>query len=415
MKTHFLLLPLLAVLAACDPLGDGLDAFRLRSACGPHGPGEGRAREGGTTPDGPEPLPLDTTLLFSAVRFPDGYDWPRDTAYGSVPFQLLLYKDFEPVLTLPSGADACFVPDPDRHHLLSGHLYTERMADGATRIGRDGVELFRFPGREYLVGLLEDGEDLFTLSRPAKGPGFSFRKNGEALVCRTDGMPFGDLSDPSYGATGALYRDQGQVCFCFTAGDAAGRSFHSVRDGHETRLDGVGPGSQVLDLKLSDGQVLVLDSSFQGYQLHDGRIWPDGKGFSVTGRFSTTASGTFSGFLADGSRDEPTLLCREEAVLYHTGRTASAVSVDEAGTVHWCNLKENGQEQLPCYFLSPGCAVFTGSLPWLALTPRDTRRRPFVRIGTRVREVDINGYVSSLSVTIIRPAKKASGSHPGRP
>ena len=192
-------------------------------------------------PDEPGPAPgpvfqLDTTVYYSAVRFPDGYDWQRDTAYGSVPFELLLYRDFEPALTLPSGPDACFVPDPDRHHLAGGHLYTERMADGQTRIGRDGVELFRFPGREYLVGLLEDGEDLYTLSRPAKGDGFTFRRNGDVLLRQPSGTPFGSLTDPSYGPSGALYRDQEQVCFCYASGKGPQQTFHAVRDGLAQQL-----------------------------------------------------------------------------------------------------------------------------------------------------------------------------------
>lgn len=412
MKTPFLPLLLLAILAACDPLGDGLDGFRLRSACGPHGPAAARDSGGVSKPDFPPAFILDTTLLFSAVRFPDGYDWPRDTAYGSVSFELLLYHNFEPVLTLPSGADACFVPDPDRHHLLSGHLYTERMADGATRIGRDGAELFRFSGREYLVGLLEDGEDLYTLSRPAKGPGFSYRKNGEILICQTDGTPFGDLSDPSYGPTGALYRDQSQICFCFAAGNAVNRSFHLVCDGRESRLDDISPGARVLDLKRSNGQFLVLRDSFQGYPVSDGRVWPEVPAFVVTGRFSTPVSGFYSGSLSNDVQSEPVRLCQEEAVLYRSSRHTYAVSADDEGTVRWYSVSGNGREQVPCYFLSPKCVGFTGNMPWLALTPRDTRRRPFVRTGTQVREVDVNGYISGLSVTVSRPAMKASGSHP---
>ena len=411
MRTPFLPLLLLAFLAACDPLGDGLDGSRLRSACGPHTPGGGTRQ-----PDTPGQVPhltIDTTVYFSAVRFPDGYDWPRDTAYGSVSFELLLYKDFKPVLALPSGADACFVPDPDPHHLLSGHLYTERMADGETRIGRDGVELFRFAGREYLVGLLEDGEDLYTLSRPAKGPGFSFRKNGTPLLVRTDGAPFGDLSDPSYGPTGALYRDQSQTCFCFSAGNAANRAFYAVCDGQEARLDDLPSGARVLDLKRSKGQALVLRDSFQGYAVGDGRIWPEASGFVVTGRFSSPAGGYFSGVLADGAHGEPTRLCREEAALYRTSRSTFAVSTDDGGTVHWYSATGSGQEPVPCYFLTPGCAAFVGSEPWLALTPRDTRSRPFVRIGTRVREVDVYGYISSLSVTVGRQTTPPFEPRPG--
>ena len=96
-------------------------------------------------------------------------------------------------------------------------------------------------------------------------------------------------------------------------------------------------------------------------------------------------------------------MCSEEAALYRTSRGTFAVSVDKGGTVRWYG-PESGQEPLPCHFLTTACASFAGGVPWLALTPRDTRRRPFVRRGTRVQEVDINGYVSSLEVEIsLRP------------
>jgi len=414
MKTSLLPWILVAALVACDPLGDGLYGYRSRSECGPHGPGRG-AERAPEPPDtlGPRPfLQADTTVYFSAVRFPDGYDWQRDTAYGSVAFELLLYKDFEQVLTLPSGADACFVPDPDRHHLLSGHLYTERMADGETRIGRDGAELFRFPGREYLVGLLEDGEDLYTLSRPAKGPGFSFRKNGAPLLIRTDGAPFGDLSDPSYGATGALYRDQSQVCFCFAAGSATDRSVYAVRDGQEERQ--AGTDGTVLDAKLSQGAVLLLGATHRDASLREGRIWPEGISFAVTGRFAE-GIGAFSGYLDASAWGGPKRLCREEAALYRASRKTFAVSVDGSGTVRWYGPDGEGQEPLPCHFLTPACAAFTDGRPWLALTPRDTEHRPYVRTGTREREVDVNGYVSSLSVTVSLPAMKPPGIRPELP
>lgn len=400
MKASILSLLLVAALAACDPLEPGIVSFRSRSDRGPHQPGGGRPA--GLLPDGPGPLPdfkTDTTLFFSAVRFPDGYDWQRDTAYGSVPFELLLYKDFEPVLTLPSGADACFTPDPDRHHLLSGHLYTERMVDGETRIGRDGVELFRFPGREYLIGLLEDGEDLYTLSRPAKGSGFAYRKNGEVLLRRTDGTPFGDLNIPAFGATGALYRDQEAVCFCFFTGRDAEKQFHAVQDGQERRLTGLQAGIFVLDLRLRQGQDLVLETTHRGYWMDEGRIWPQLPGFAVSGRFADGAGGSFSGYMDETGG--PHRLCGEEATLYRTPQGAFAVSVDKGGTVRWYG-PESGQEPLPCHFLTPACASFAGGVPRLALTPRDTRRRPFVRTGTRVQEVDVNGYVSGLAVEISR-------------
>ena len=152
------LLALGVLLPGCVLLEDGLTGARRRTDCSREGARPQRPRSGSALPG--LDAAADTTLWICAVRFPEGYDWQRDTAYGSIPFELVLYKDFAPVLTLPSGPEACFTPDPARHHLLEGHLYTERFQDGQTRIGRDGVELCRFDGREMLAGLLEDGGDL---------------------------------------------------------------------------------------------------------------------------------------------------------------------------------------------------------------------------------------------------------------
>ena len=83
--------------------------------------------------------------------------------------------------------------------------------------------------------------------------------------------------------------------------------------------------------------------------------------------------------------------------------------------MRWYGPDGEGQEPLPCHFLTPACAAFIGGRPWLALTPRDTQYRPYVQTGTQVREVDVNGYVSSLSVTVSLPATKPPWTRPELP
>lgn len=403
MRTPFLFLLPLALLAGCVFLDDGLSGDRPRSDCGPHGPHEGGHTGPADSTVRPGVLP-DTTLFLTAVRFPGDYDWQRDSAFGSVPFELLLYRDFEPVLTLSSGPDACFSSDPDRHHILSGHLYTERMADGDTRVGRDGTELFRFSGREYLVGLMEDGSDLYTLSRPARGNGFSYRKNGEILLNRTDGAPFGDLTDPSYGPTGALYRDEGKICFCFTAGSTSDRTFYLARDGLETRLDSLLPSAVILDIKQHGGRTFVLRQAFMKNLMREGRIWPEQSGYAVTGRFSDGGGDYFSGWLAAGAWTVQRRLCTEEAALYHSPEANWAVSADAAGTVRWYGPGGNGLADEACHFFTPACAALLGRRFVLALTPHDTRLRPRIRSGGQEQEIDLHGYVSSVALAVNPPA-----------
>ena len=405
MKTSpWIFLPLAAVLAACVWLdgGPGPDA-RMRSDC-----------ERGTSPNPPsyhppdsgqDPVPTippDTVVWLSAVRFPKDYDWQRDTAYGTAAFELILYRDFQAELILPGGPDACFVADPNRHHILSGQLYTERIADGRTRIGRDGIELFRFDGREFLVGLLEGRDGLYTLSRSVSGQGFSFRKNGELVFGRTDGVPFGSLDDPSYGPTGALYRYGGGTVFCFQAETPAGVYRYQVRDGTESLLKDNLPSTRALDLKLWDGEVLALHPLSFPIGLQDGRIWPEAGGYAVTGRFPDGANGYFSGWLDAAGGTAPQRLCSADASLYHTPEATFAVSTDPEGIVRWYG-PSSGRSEGPCFFPGPGCAAAVGGTLVLALTPRETHGLPQIRRGGRVTELDLYGYISSVAVGLSPP------------
>jgi hypothetical protein len=401
MRTSpWIILPLAVFLSACVWI-EGGSGGRMRSDCERHAPGTAPHHP----PSGPDPEPAgpDTTVWLSAVRFPKDYDWQRDTAYGTASFELLLYRNFVPVLVLPSGPDACFVADPDRHHILSGHLYTERIDGGQTRIGRDGKELFRFEGREFLAGLLEDGDDLYTLSRSVSGQGFSYRRNGEILLKRNDGVPYGSLDDPSYGPTGALYRTGGQTVFCFRAGNSYAGSHYLVRDGLETRLDEILPTARVLDLKYRDGHSYVLGPALFRSLLDEGRIWPEGGGYAVTAFLSDGAGGHYSGWMPAGEWSSPRQICREYAWLYHTPDATFAVSTDRTGIVRWYGPGGSGHSDGPCLFPGPGCAAAAGGLLVLALSPREAHGLPRICRDGRVTELDLHGYVSSVALRINPP------------
>ena len=394
-KTPFIPALLLALLPGCVFLDDGLTGGRSRAESSREGRRPVREHRDTLRQ---RPATSDTVVFFSAIRFPEDYDWQRDSAYGSVPFELLLYRDFSPVLTLASGTDPCFTPDPDRHHLLSGRLYTERAADGQTRIGRDGVELFRFDGREYLLGLLEDGADLYTLSRRVKEGGFTLRKNGSILLERPDGTPFGSLSDPSYAPSGALYRDGGSIVFCYRTRTGC----FQVRDGREKQL--VIPGTDVRDLKILDDQPLVLGSDFKGHHFSEGRIWLEGDSYCVTGCIVNYAGARSYGCLYPTDSFLQRVICREEAVLYHSPEADFGVASGTDGRVHLYGAGSTGLYPLPCYFPSAKCALAVGDKLLLALTPKDTAQPPRVRLGRQEKEVRLHGYISGVGVGISQPA-----------
>ena len=86
------------ILAACSPLDE------------PPSGGDRRRPDAGAppvvtdtletpAPEPPAPEP-DIVLFYSAVRFPDGYDWQRDSAFGAVACTLRLYRGVKPVVEM---------------------------------------------------------------------------------------------------------------------------------------------------------------------------------------------------------------------------------------------------------------------------------------------------------------------------
>lgn len=161
----------------------------------------------------------DPHCYFSAVEFPKGYNWKRDSAGGQVNCRIVLFRDGERKLELPvqeGGLSA----DPDMHRIAGGHLYTDYCTDGETVIGRDGEELFRYPGRESMRGFFVDAEGrIHTLGQNRSGQGFSYRINGEAIYFRDAGILFGGSGAGPGLRSGALCQDsEGHVCFTFATG-----------------------------------------------------------------------------------------------------------------------------------------------------------------------------------------------------
>lgn len=271
MKNHLNLTIVAAMLAAlatgCAKEGSGrsrLEAFPDRYA------GSSRRDGGGGEP---APVPMDTAVFVAAVDFPEGYDWRRDTSYGSVTGRLVLYRDGGQVLSVPAGPGCRASLDHDLHHLVEGHLYTEYCTASETVIGRDGEDLFSYPGRELLCGLLVEGSDVYTLGQSRSGRGFSLRLNGEELFSRSEGTISSHLQDDSHYPSGALYRDSGHLYFSYFMDDGQGsRRWYIVEDGVETLAD-VPPGP-MYDIRVRDGEMsaaAVGASTYKDWYYYDGK------------------------------------------------------------------------------------------------------------------------------------------------
>jgi hypothetical protein len=191
--------------------------------------GEKRDRDSLLKPDVPHHVP---SLYATAFHFRDSVNWRKDSL-GRV--DLLFFKDGEQVLQVPVDSP----PDPERHRIWDGHLWSDSTDGRETVILCDGKEQFRFDGEEHLQGFLLLNGDVHTLGqRPGRG-GFCYRINGQAVFESASGSVLGSPSDPQWRG-GALAVDEGDVFYAFKDGRyqimQGGEPFHTLSGGSANTL-----------------------------------------------------------------------------------------------------------------------------------------------------------------------------------
>ena len=176
------------------------------------------APDGGTQGEEvPAPGPKWKSLYVTGVEYPSGFPWRYhlgDPPEGTV---LFLMKDGRRIVELELDKVGETGAEADMHWCVNGHLYTDFSTETETVLKRDGVEMFRFPGREMIVSFLLESDDVYTLSVPRSGTGWVYRKNGEVKLYKGIGSLF-----PS-----GLHLDGGRVCFGYedTIPSSSGDSF----------------------------------------------------------------------------------------------------------------------------------------------------------------------------------------------
>nr|CAP07658.1 hypothetical protein [uncultured rumen bacterium] len=297
----------------------------------------------------------DTVLYMTAVEFPEGYDWRRDTSFGEIDGRLVLYRDSVRILEVPAGPGTPVSLDPDLHHFVDGHIYTESCTDEETVIGRDGEQIFSYPGRELLCGLLAEGEDVYTLGRSRSGAGFSLRRNGEELFSRLDGGIAAQFSsNPSY-LSGALYCDGGHMYFSYWLPlDEEGeiKLWYVYEDGAGSRV--TVPDGRMYDIRIRDGT-------------------PD------ISLIKTSAIGVYS--YCEGTWKDVVAVSKEGRLTIYTPLWPTSHYIDR-----------------PMLFLSFRNACLSGHRLYIAMNPTDTDERPFIwRDGEVLYHLDLNGFVTEVS------------------
>lgn len=172
---------------------------------------------------------LQQICYMTALDYQNGYDWRADTARESVKCSLIVYADGKQIMKVPVGEEYETGADVDMHRMAGGHLYTDYSTSEETIIKRDGRLLFRYPGPEAIHGMCVSGDDVYTLGQSRNGEGFSFRKNGEAVIARNNGYVIGTLETVN-----------DSLCFAFyenikSAEGVIGR-YYSVRGGKVSQI-----------------------------------------------------------------------------------------------------------------------------------------------------------------------------------
>jgi len=241
-KIGFLLLFLAA--AACrDPLLESLPRFMREQDRFAR-----EARKGGHQKDTLDPdVPLEPELpdyvpsvYATALHFRDSVNWRKDSLGQA---DLLFFIDGRKVLQVPVSTP----PDPERHRIWNGHLWSDSTDGHQTVVLCDGQEQFRFDGEEHLQGFLLVNGEVHTLGQhPGRG-GFCYRINGEAVFESARGSVLGSPSDPEWRG-GALSLDGKDVFYSYSDGD-----YHIMRGAEPFRT--LPTGGTLLDLR-AQGQTV---------------------------------------------------------------------------------------------------------------------------------------------------------------
>lgn len=407
MKTSIsLLLAGIIALSAnsCELFEPGLCLDKTRrEAMDPHWDGQ----SGDSPKDSIIPAEPDTTFYYAAVDFPEDYDWVKDVSGGSSTAEITFFRNSEPLFSIPSGKSSLISNDPDTHHILEGHLFTEYSTISETVVKRDGNELFRYAGREFLKGLVVEEEDVWTLGQDRSGSGFSLRRNGEAVIAKREGTVFGDFT---LRPQGALYRDGGELCFCYCRPFNGVQQFFSVKGPNEYEQN-VGC-NDVIDMLVCNGNCNFLISGRESDHpsiLCGKAEVPVMKGFSgqisegylFCGTNGIGASGFFKGYVSEA----PFITDNgESSMLDKCGNFYIYPCKDGIGSVSLNRdmMKisfPDGTEYSPAgrfLFFGRSCATVAGNRMITALNYAEPGRGPELAIGGETRKINVNGYISCI-------------------
>ena len=415
MKTLFLFPATLLVALSCTPENFSLNPVVSRNEV-LNGAGGHSGGGAGDSTKTIAPAIRDTAVLVSAVEFPEDYDWQRDTAFGQVDGKILLLRNGERVLEIPAGPSGRASTDPDMHHLVDGHLYTEYTDGSHTYVSRDGESLYTFDGREYLRGLLPLDGKLYTLSQRKDGNGFVLRCDGQTLLDKDNGLVLKSFRDYPDRQSGALYENEGHVCFHYSKGQEQEKLWYSVQDLVESQIyvyDG-----ELLDARYFGDDLCVVSAlSGRGLQMTVGRHQdvvqkaanPSLSGVSLVKSGQDVLAVGRIKYIQPGKTSLQTCIWSSSGIQAYVDGAYRFV-MDAENNIYMYGSDGNGGTEIldsHCERVSTiggmvpysrRVAAMLGSRMYLALAPADSSGRTILWSRGKETELILNGFLTDMDV-----------------
>lgn len=360
---------------------------------------------------------IDTTenakkvCYVTGLDYPKDYEWRSDCETGTVKCSLIVFADGVPAMKIAVGNEYNVSPDPDMHRVIKGHLYTDFSTDEETVIKQDGKEIFRYPGREMLLGMAVVEGSVYTLGQPRRGEGFTYRKDGEAVLERKSGYAFPRLQNED---------DSLFFAFCEqieAAGETIERYYQvvngkvsqiAVREDVKKVWDAIRHKNQtcyLADMVGISSPVIVSGSGMKAMDLTSGmkpvtcRLIPAGESIGVESIFSNNGMYWASGLWKDGDRYK----------IFSSGMTVSGICTADDGICCILNSGEpsGGGTIFRCgeSFTAPQGYVAMGNNPIAMMDgilniglSSVTGGKPMIWKDGITHELDLNGFICTLSV-----------------